>query len=442
VTILHQFGYAHNTITLQKNYIWNNGRIGFIRRSGKVDMTDVVFVDALRTPIGALGGGLAGIRPDDLAALVLRTMVEKAGLDPALIEEIYLGCANQAGEDNRDIARMASLLAGFPVDVAGVTFNRLCASGLNAVNQAARAILAGEGDVFIAGGVESMSRAPYSIPKSEHGYPFGNLTAWDTGLGWRYPNPRMVEAYGIESMGETAENIALETGITREEQDRFALESHRRAVSAIDSGKFAQEVIPVPVPQRKGEPIVVATDERPRRDTSLEALARLKPVFRQGGSVTAGNSSGINDGAAALLMMSDSRARQLGLEPMARWVGSAAAGVPPRLMGMGPVPATRKVLDRNGLSMQTIGLVEINEAFAVQTLAVSRELGLDPERTNVNGGAVALGHPLGCSGARILVTLLHEMRRRLPGQVRPYYGLAALCVGVGQGEAVIVEAIQ
>ncbi len=405
-------------------------------------MTDVVFVNALRTPIGAHGGGLAGVRPDDLAALVLRAVVEKSGLDPTLIEEIYLGCANQAGEDNRDIARMAALLAGFPVDVAGVTINRLCASGLNAVNQAARAILAGEGDVFIAGGVESMSRAPYSIPKSEQGYPFGNLTAWDTALGWRYPNARMAAAYGVESMGETAENIAQETGITREEQDAFALESHRRAVSAIDSGKFAQEVIPVAVPQRKGDPILVATDERPRRDTSLTALARLKPAFRQGGSVTAGNSSGINDGAAALLMMSESRARQLGLQPIARWVGSAAAGVPPRLMGMGPVPAVRKVLARNGLRMNDIHLVEINEAFAVQTLAVSRELGLDPERTNVNGGAVALGHPLGCSGARILVTLLHEMGRRLADETRPYYGLAALCVGVGQGEAVIVEAIQ
>jgi len=405
-------------------------------------MTEVVFVVAQRTPIGALGGGLARIRPDDLAALVLQTVVEMAGLDPALIEEVYLGCANQAGEDNRDIARMAALLAGFPVDVAGVTFNRLCASGLNAVNQAARAILAGEGDVFIAGGVESMSRAPYSIPKSGNAFPFGNLTAWDTALGWRYPNPGMIDTYGIESMGETAENIAQETGITREEQDAFALESHRRAVKAIDSGKFAQEVIPVPVPQQKGDPVLVATDERPRRDTSLEALARLKPVFRRGGTVTAGNSSGINDGAAALIMMSAARASQLGLRPMARWIGSAAAGVPPRLMGMGPVPAVRKVLGRNGLKMKDIGLVEINEAFAVQTLAVSRELELDPERTNVNGGAVALGHPLGCSGARILVTLLHEMQRRMPGEPHPYYGLAALCVGVGQGEAVIVEAIR
>ncbi len=405
-------------------------------------MTDVVFVNALRTPIGALGGGLAGVRPDDLAALVLRAVVEKAGLDAALIEEVYLGCANQAGEDNRDVARMAALLAGFPVDIAGVTFNRLCASGLNAVNQAARAIMAGEGDVFIAGGVESMSRAPYSIAKSEQGYPFGNQTAWDTALGWRYPNPRMAAAYGIELMGETAENIAEESGITREEQDAFALESHHRAVSAIDTGKFAQEIIPVAVPQRKGVPILMTTDERPRRDTTMAALARLKPAFRPGGSVTAGNSSGMNDGAAALLMMSATRARQLGLQPIARWVGSAAAGVAPRLMGMGPVPAVRKVLTRTGLKLDDMRLVEINEAFAVQTLSVSRELGLDPERTNVNGGAVALGHPLGCSGARILVTLLHEMQRRLADETRPYYGLAALCVGVGQGEAVIVEAMQ
>lgn len=404
-------------------------------------MTDVVFVQALRTPIGALGGCLAGIRPDDLAALVIKAVVAKASLDPALIEEVYLGCANQAGEDNRNIARMAALLAGFPVDVAGVTINRLCASGLNAVNQAARAILAGEGDVFIAGGVESMSRAPYSMPKSERAYPFGNQTAWDTALGWRYPNPRMVEAYGIESMGETAENIAEMTAITREEQDEFALESHRRAVFAIDSGKFAEEIVGVQALQQKGDPIQVITDERPRRDTSLAALSRLKPAFRQGGTVTAGNSSGMNDGAAALLMMSSARARQLGLQPMARWVGSAAAGVQPRMMGMGPVPAARKVLTRCGLEMAEIGLVEINEAFAVQALAVFRELNLDPERTNVNGGAVALGHPLGCSGARILVTLLHEMRRRLPGESQPYYGMAALCVGVGQGEAVIVEAL-
>lgn len=403
-------------------------------------MKEVVIVDAVRTPIGALGGSLAAVRPDDLAALVIRTVVDRSGIDPALIEEVYMGCANQAGEDNRNVARMASLLAGLPVEAAGVTVNRLCASGLTAVNMAARAIRAGEGDIFIAGGVESMSRAPYSIPKADSAYAFGNLTAWDTALGWRYPNPKMVEMYGTESMGETAENIAEMTGITREEQDRFALRSHRCAIQAIDSGKFAQEIVPVPVPQRKGDPVLVTTDERPRRDTSLEALARLKPAFRKNGTVTAGNSSGINDGAAALLLMSAERAAQLGLPPMARIVASAAAGVAPRIMGTGPVPATRKVLDRAGISLDQVGLVEINEAFAVQTLAVMRELGLPEEKTNVNGGAIALGHPLGCSGARILTTLLHEMKRSAGSTAsRPYYGLATLCVGVGQGEATLVE---
>lgn len=400
---------------------------------------EAVIIDAVRTPIGALGGALAPVRPDDLAAHVLRAILQRNALDASLVEEVYLGCANQAGEDNRNVARMALLLAGFPPTVAGVTFNRLCASGLNAVNQAARAIKVGEGEVFIAGGVESMSRAPYSLPKAERGFEFGNLTAWDTALGWRYPNPKMVETYGIESMGETAENIAAMTGIPREEQDAFALRSHQRAVAAIDSGRFAEEIVPVPIPQRKGEPIVVTTDERPRRDASLESLARLRPAFRAGGTVTAGNSSGLNDGAAALLLMSASKAQELGLRSMARIVASAAAGVEPRIMGMGPVPATRKALARAGLKLEDIRLVELNEAFAVQALAVIRELGLDPEITNVNGGAVALGHPLGCSGARILTTLLHEMRRRAPYERRPYYGLATLCVGVGQGEATIVE---
>ncbi len=398
-----------------------------------------VIVDAIRTPIGNLGGALAAVRPDDLAALVIRTLVDRNHLDPTMIEEVYFGCANQAGEDNRNVARMAALLAGLPVEVAGVTFNRLCASGLTAINMAARAIRVGEGEVFIAGGVESMSRAPYSIPKAEKPFPYGNLTAWDTALGWRYPHPRMIEMYGIESMGETAENIAEMTGITREEQDRFALRSHQRAVAAMDSGRFAEEIVPVPVPQSKGEPILVTTDERPRRDTSLEALARLKPAFRPGGTVTAGNSSGMNDGAAALLVMSEDRARALGLRPLVRILASAAAGVVPRLMGLGPIPATRKVLARAGLSLEQIGLIEINEAFAVQTLAVIRELGLNEEIVNVNGGAIALGHPLGCSGARILTTLIHEMRRRAPQMPRPFYGLATLCVGVGQGEATLVE---
>ncbi len=403
-------------------------------------MREVWIIDAIRTPIGALGGALARVRPDDLAALVLKTIVERNHLDPAMVEEVYIGCANQAGEDNRNVARMALLLAGFPPTVPGVTVNRLCASGLAAVNLAARAIRNGDGEIYIAGGVESMSRAPYAIPKAEEPFAFGNLTAWDTALGWRFPNPRMKELYGTESMGETAENIAAERPhLTREKQDAFALRSHQRAIAAIDSGKFAEEIVPVPVPQKKGDPILVTTDERPRRDTSMESLARLKPAFRPGGTVTAGNSSGLNDGAAAVLLMSKEKAESLGLRPMARFVAAAAAGVEPRVMGYGPIPATRKALQRAGLSIQDLRLVEINEAFAVQTLAVIEDLELDESIVNVNGGAIALGHPLGCSGARILTTLLHEMRRRAPQEPRPYYGLATLCVGVGQGEATIVE---
>jgi 3-oxoadipyl-CoA thiolase len=402
-------------------------------------MPEAVIIDAVRTPIGALGGELAAVRPDDLAALVLKAIVDRTGINPAEVEEVYLGCANQAGEDNRNVARMAALLAGFPVDVPAVTVNRLCASGLNAVNQAARAIRAGEGEVYIAGGVESMSRAPYSIAKAEQPYSFGNLTAWDTALGWRYPNPKMQAMYGTESMGETAENLNEECHISREEQDAFAVESHRRALAAIDSGRFAEEIIPVPVPQRKGDPVLVSTDERPRRDTSMESLARLRPAFRKDGSVTAGNSSGLNDGAAALLLASAGYAAELGLKPLVRVAASAAAGVPPRVMGIGPVPAVKKALARAGLVIEDIGLVELNEAFAVQSLAVMQSLGLRQETTNVNGGAVALGHPLGCSGARILTTLIHEMRRRAHSEKRPFYGLATLCVGVGQGEATIVE---
>jgi acetyl-CoA acetyltransferase family protein len=331
---------------------------------------------------------------------------------------------------------MALLLAGLPVSVGGVTVNRLCASGLAAVNFAARAIRSSEGEVFIAGGVESMSRAPYSLPKAETGFPFGNLTAYDTALGWRYPNPKMKDMFGTEQMGETAENIAqMKPHITRPMQDEFALRSHQLAISAIDSGKFAQEIVPVTIPQRKGDPKMVDTDERPRRDTTLESLAKLKPAFREGGTVTAGNSSGLNDGAAALLIMSEAKAKELKLKPIARILSSAAAGVPPRTMGLGPVQAVQKALARAGLKLQDIGLIELNEAFAVQSLAVIEDLGLDPEIVNVNGGAIALGHPLGCSGARILTTLLHEMKRR--GDVK--YGLATLCVGVGQGEATIVE---
>lgn len=402
-------------------------------------MTNVVIVDALRTPIGALGGALSRVRPDDLGALVIKALVERNALDPQLIEQVYLGCANQAGEDNRNVARMSALLAGLPVNIPAVTFNRLCASGLTAVNAAFHAIRAGEGDVFIAGGVESMSRAPYALAKSESGFPFGNLTAYDTALGWRFPNPRMAELYGTEPMGETAENIADQFNFSREEQDRFAAQSHARAIAAQDAGRFTTEILPVPVPQKKGEPLLVTVDERPRRDTTLESLARLKPAFRQGGSVTAGNSSGMNDGAAALLLMSEEKATALGLKPLARIISSAAAGVEPRVMGLGPIEATRKALRRAALAISDLGLVELNEAFAVQALAVMRELGLPEEITNVNGGAIALGHPLGCSGARILTTLLHEMRRRAPQSAKPYYGLATLCVGVGQGEATLVE---
>jgi 3-oxoadipyl-CoA thiolase len=402
-------------------------------------MTNAVIVDALRTPVGALGGILASVRPDDMAGSVIKEIVQRNKLDPALIEEVFFGCANQAGEDNRNVARMAALLAGLPVEVAGVTVNRLCASGLNAINQAARAIKAGEGDVYVAGGVESMSRAPYSLPKAEAGYSFGNLTAYDTALGWRYPNPKMKELHGTDSMGETAENIAKERPhITREKQDAFAVRSHQRAIAGIDSGRFKQEIIPVVIPQKKGDPKIVDTDERPRRDTSLESLARLKPAFaKEGGTVTAGNSSGLNDGASALLIMSEEKAKALNLKPLARILASASAGVPPRVMGLGPVPATKKALQRAGLQMNDIGLVELNEAFAVQSLAVIEDLGVDPELVNVNGGAIAIGHPLGCSGARLMTTLIHEMR--LCGNVK--YGLVTLCVGVGQGEATVLEYI-
>jgi len=402
-------------------------------------MVEVVIVDAIRTPIGALGGGLARVRADDLAALVLRAIVERNSLDISAIDEVYMGCANQAGEDNRNVARMAGLLAGLPVTIPAVTFNRLCASGLTAVNAAFRAIRAGEGEIYLAGGVENMSRAPYVLAKAESGYPFGNLTAYDTALGWRFPNPRMAELHGTEPMGETAENIAEQYAISREEQDRFAAQSHARAVAAMDDGRMAQEILPVLVPQKKGDSMVIDRDERPRRDTTMESLAKLRPAFRQGGTVTAGNSSGMNDGAAALLVMSADKAAQFGLKPMARIIASGAAGVEPRVMGLGPVGAARKALDRAGLRTTDLGLVELNEAFAVQALAVLQDLKISEEITNVVGGAIALGHPLGCSGARIVTTLLHEMKRRAPGKTGPYYGMAMLCVGVGQGEATIVE---
>lgn len=402
-------------------------------------MREVVIIDAIRTPVGALGGVLSKIRPDDLAAYILKTLVQRTQIDPGLVEEVYLGCANQAGEDNRNIARMATLLAGLPFEIPAVTINRLCASGLAAINIAARAIRSGEGDVFIAGGVESMSRAPYVFPKAETGFPFGNLTAYDTALGWRFPNPIMESMYGIDPMGITAENVADQYQISREEQDRFAFLSHMKAIAAIDQGFFQGEIVPVAIPQRFGDPILVTQDERPRRDTTIEKLAKLKPAFRKDGSVTAGNSSGLNDGAAAVLLMSETKAKELNLIPFARWVGSASAGVPPRTMGIGPVPATRKALQKAGLSIQDLNLIEINEAFAAQTLAVIKELNLNEEIVNVNGGAIALGHALGCSGARIVTTLLHEMKRRSNSTNKVRYGLATLCVGVGQGEATILE---
>jgi 3-oxoadipyl-CoA thiolase len=405
------------------------------------DMKNPVIIDAVRTPIGSLGGALASVRPDDMAALVIKAILERNKFDPALVEEVFLGCANQAGEDNRNVARMASLLSGLPHEVGGVTVNRLCASGLNAINQAARAIKIGEGDLYIAGGVESMSRAPYSLPKAESGYSFGNLTAYDTALGWRYPNPKMKEMYGTDSMGETAENIAKERPhITREKQDAFSVRSHQRAIAAIDSGRFKKEIITVPVSPagKKSNAVNVDTDERPRRDSTMESLAKLKPAFaKEGGTVTAGNSSGLNDGASALLIMSEEKARVLNLKPIARIVSSASAGVFPRVMGLGPVPATKKVLERAGLQIKDIGLMELNEAFAVQSLAVLEDLGIDPELVNVNGGAIAIGHPLGCSGARLVTTLVHEMKIR--GNVK--YGLVTLCVGVGQGEATVLEFI-
>ena len=409
---------------------------------------EAVIVAAVRSPVGKLGGALAAVRPDDLLAETLNALIERAGIDPALVEDVYAGCGNQAGEDNRDVARMALLLAGFPKEVGGVTVNRNCSSALEAVNQAAKAILVGEADVFIGAGVESMSRAPWSLPKPGRRHPVGHPKIYDTTVGWRYPNPKLDVLYPIISLGETAENIAEEMGITRAEQDAFALESHRRAVAAINSGRFADEIAPISVPQRKGDAVTVDTDEHPRYrrengayvlDSSMEQLARLRPAFRKGGTVTAGNSSGINDGAAALLLMSAERARELSLQPMARWLGSAVAGVDPGVMGYGPIPATEKLLKRLQLSLSDIGLIELNEAFAAQSIGVMRKLGMRPEITNVNGGAVALGHPTGCSGARILVTLLHEMKRRAADQKRPYYGLATLCVGVGQGVSTIVE---
>jgi 3-oxoadipyl-CoA thiolase len=382
-------------------------------------------LSAVRTPVGRYGGALSGARPDDLAALAVAAAVERAGVPADAVEDVYLGCANQAGEDNRNVARMAALLAGLPESVAGVTVNRLCASGLSAVVAACHAVVAGDGDLFVAGGVESMSRAPLVMAKPERAFARGDRVVYDTTLGWRFPNPRMEAMFPLESMGETGENVAERWRVSREEQDAFALRSQRRWAAAQEAGRFADELVVVDGVDR---------DEHPRPDTTAGKLAALAPAFREGGSVTAGNASGVNDGAAALVIASEERARALGVVPLATFVGSAVAGVDPRVMGIGPVPAVRKLLDRTGVTVEDIDLVELNEAFASQSLAVVRELGLDEERVNVNGGAIALGHPLGMSGARLVVTLLHELRRR-GGR----YGLATLCVGVGQGQAALFE---
>ena len=396
-------------------------------------------VEAVRTPIGRYGGALASVRPDDLAALAIRAVVDRSGIDPTLIEDVILGCANQAGEDNRDVARMAALLAGLPIEVAGQTVNRLCGSGLQAINSAAHAIAVGDGDVFIGGGVESMTRAPYVMAKPENAWDRGPRELQDTTLGWRFVNPKLAEMHYPYSMGETAENVAERWGVSRERQDAFALESHRRSVAAIDGGRFDEQIVPVEVAGRKGDVTLVDRDEHPRADTSIEALGKLRPAFKAqpgGGSVTAGNSSGINDGAAAVLLVEAGRARELGLPPMARIVSTAVAGVDPAVMGVGPVPATRKALERAGIGVEDLDLVELNEAFASQSLVCIDELGLDPAKVNVNGGAIALGHPLGMSGGRLITMLTHELRR-----TGGRYGLATMCIGVGQGIATVVERI-
>jgi acetyl-CoA C-acetyltransferase len=384
-----------------------------------------VILSGVRTPVGRYAGALAEVRPDDLAAVAIAAAVERAGVPPAEIEDVYLGCANQAGEDNRNVARMGALLAGLPESVAGVTVNRLCASGLSAVVSACHAVAAGDGDLFVAGGVESMSRAPLVMGKPEKAFPRGDPKVWDTTLGWRFPNPRLEELFPLESMGETGENVAERWRVAREEQDAFALRSQQRWAAAQEADRFAEELVPLDGVER---------DEHPRPDTSAEKLAALKPAFRAGGTVTAGNSSGVNDGAAALVIASEGKARELAAEPLAAFVAGAVAGVDPRVMGIGPVPAVRKLLARAGIEAADLDLVELNEAFASQSVAVVRELALDPDKVNVNGGAIAIGHPLGMSGARLVVSLLHELRRR-GGR----YGLATLCVGVGQGQAALFE---
>jgi 3-oxoadipyl-CoA thiolase len=399
-------------------------------------MPEALILDGVRTPIGRYGGVLAGVRPDDLAALAIQRVVERTGLDPAAVDDVYLGNANGAGEENRNVARMAALLAGLPVETPGATVNRLCASGLEAINQAARAIRSSEGDLFLAGGVESMSRAPYVMLKPEQGFARGAPEVADTTLGWRFINPRIAERFSTESMGETAENVAERYGVTREDQDEYAVESHRRAIAAAEAGRFDDEIVTVEVPQRKGDPLVVAEDEGPRPDTTLERLAKLRPAFREGGTVTAGNASQLNDGAACVAVASESAADRIGAKPLARFVASGSAGVDPGYMGIGPIPAARKALERAGLSADDLDLVELNEAFAAQVLPCMSELGIPHEKLNVNGGAIAIGHPLGCSGARMLLTLVNEMKRR-----GARYGMATMCIGVGQGLATIVEAV-
>jgi 3-oxoadipyl-CoA thiolase len=397
---------------------------------------DAFIIDAVRTPIGKYGGTLADVRPDDLAAHAISAAVERNGIEPGEVEDVILGCSNQAGEDNRNVARMASLIAGLPVEVPGVTVNRLCASGLEAVNQAARAVRLGDSDLILAGGVESMTRAPFVHLKPDKRFPRGPIETVDTTIGWRFVNARLAERYSTEGMGETAENVAERYEVTRADQDQFALASHRRAVTAWEAGTFAREVVPIEVPNGKAGPVVVERDEGPREDTDLERLAKLRPVFREGGSVTAGNASQINDGAACVVIGSDKAAERLGKRPLARIVSTGAAGVDPAFMGIGPVPASRKALEKAAIGADDIDLVELNEAFAAQVLASIRQLGIEHGRVNVNGGAIALGHPLGMSGARLVGTLAHELQER-GGR----YGLATLCIGVGQGLATVIEAV-
>ena len=394
------------------------------------ELREVVIVSAVRTPMGKYGGQLKEVRPDDLAAVVIREVVDRIGLDPAEVEDVIFGCANQAGEDNRNVARMGLLLAGFPVEVPGQTVNRLCGSGMQATVAGAREIQAGGADVLITGGVESMTRAPWVMAKPDGAFPRGQQTAYDTSLGWRLVNPRMAELYGTLQMGETAERVAAKFEVGREEQDQFALRSHQRAVAAQKAGKFEAELVPVSIPQKKGETVRVSADEGPREDSTLESLARLKPVFQADGTVTAGNASPLNDGASALLLMSAGEAKRRGLRPLATFVAAASAGVHPSYMGIGPVPATLKALDKAGRSVKDVGLVELNEAFAAQSVACVRELGLDAEQVNVNGGAIALGHPLGSSGSRLICSLVHELNR-----TDAEVGLATMCIGVGQGIA-------